>query len=112
MILIEITDFKALINNKPFFDQPVKNKQEEHEKLIIKMSKNDDYTGKFLDFLYHQKLSQNLISIDLSKLSNTGVPQKNQFHRKIRRRWSWNNVFHCWKAAKNKSKFFFRFIIC
>ena len=33
MPLIEIKDFSALIDNKPFFDQPVKNKQEAHEKL-------------------------------------------------------------------------------
>ena len=28
MPLIEIKDFNLLINNKPFFDQPVKKKQE------------------------------------------------------------------------------------
>ena len=39
--LVEIKDFIALINNKLFFDQPVKNKQEAYEKLI-EMSRNDD----------------------------------------------------------------------
>ena len=39
MPLVEIQDFIALINNKPFFDQPVKNKQEAYEKLI-EMSRN------------------------------------------------------------------------
>ena len=43
MPLVEIKDFNALIDNKPFFDQPVKNKQEAYEKLIdyttIKTSK-------------------------------------------------------------------------
>ena len=36
MPLVEIKDFNAifLINNKTFFDQPVKNKQETYEKLI------------------------------------------------------------------------------
>ena len=34
MPLIEINDFDALIDNKPFFDQPVKNKQEAYEKFI------------------------------------------------------------------------------
>ena len=34
MSLIEIKVFNALIDNKPFFDQPVKNKQEVYEKLI------------------------------------------------------------------------------
>ena len=42
MALIEIIDFIALIDNKPFFDQPVKGKKEAYEKLID-MSKNDDY---------------------------------------------------------------------
>ena len=53
MILVEIKYFDALIDNKLFFDQPVKNKQEEYEKLI-EMSKNDDYTtGNLLRYLYH-----------------------------------------------------------
>ena len=34
MPLVEIKDFNALIDNKPFFDPPVKNKQEAHEKLV------------------------------------------------------------------------------
>ena len=53
--LVEIKGFDTLINNKPFFDHPVKSKQEACEKLI-EMSKNDDYTtGNLLDYLYHQK---------------------------------------------------------
>ena len=40
---VEIKDFNALTDNEPFFDQPVKNKQEAYEKLI-EMSRNDDYT--------------------------------------------------------------------
>ena len=43
MTLVEIKDFNSLINNKPFFDQPVKKKQEAYEKLI-ETSRNDDYT--------------------------------------------------------------------
>ena len=54
MPLVEIKDFNALTDNKPFFDQPVKNKQEAYEKLI-EMSKKVDYTtGNFLDFSYCQ----------------------------------------------------------
>ena len=53
MSLVEIKDFNALINNKPFFDHPVKNSQESYEKLI-KMSRKDDYTTENLfDYLYH-----------------------------------------------------------
>ena len=55
-----------MINNKPFFDQPVKNKQETYEKLI-EMSRNDDYTtGILSDYLYYQKYCKP-IRIDLSK---------------------------------------------
>ena len=52
MPLVEIKDLNALLDNKPFFDEPVKNKQEAFEKLI-NMSKNNDYTTGNL--LYHQK---------------------------------------------------------
>ena len=61
--LVEIKDFNAFIDNKPFFDQLVKNKQEVYAKLT-KMSRNDDYTtGNLLDYLYHQKYYK-LIDID------------------------------------------------
>ena len=33
MLLVEIKDLNALIENKPFFDHPVKNKQEAYENL-------------------------------------------------------------------------------
>ena len=33
MLLVEIKDFNALLDNNPFFDQPVKNKQEAYGKL-------------------------------------------------------------------------------
>ena len=32
MLLVEIKDFNALTDNKPFFDQPSKNKQKTYEK--------------------------------------------------------------------------------
>ena len=34
MPLVEIKGFNALINNKAFFDQPIKNDQKMHEKLV------------------------------------------------------------------------------
>ena len=71
MSLVEVKDFNALIDNKPFFDQP-KNKQEPYEKLI-KMSKNDDHTtGNLLDYLHHQNFYK-LIGIDLSRQTNTNI---------------------------------------
>ena len=66
MPLVKIKDFNALIDNKPFFDQALKNKQNVYEKLI-EMSKNDAYTtGNLLDNLYHQKFYE-VIGIDLSR---------------------------------------------
>ena len=51
--LVEINDFNALIGNKPFFDQPVKNNQHEYEKLI-EMSRNNYYTtGNLVDYFCH-----------------------------------------------------------
>ena len=64
MQLVEIKDFNALIDNKPFFDQLVKTKQEAYEKLI-EISKNDYTTESLLDYLYHQKYYK-LFGIDLS----------------------------------------------
>ena len=53
MSLVEIKDFNVLIDNKPFFYQPVKKKQEVYQKFI-EMSRNDDYTtGNLLDFSYN-----------------------------------------------------------
>ena len=78
MPLVKIKDFTALIDSKPFFDQPVKNKQEAYEKLV-KMSRNNEYTtGTLLDDLYHQKYYK-LIDKDLSGQTNTSIPQQINF---------------------------------
>ena len=53
MPLVEIKDFNALIDNKPFFDLPVKNKQGTYEKLI-EMSRNDYAIRNLLDYFSHQ----------------------------------------------------------
>ena len=82
MPLAEIKDFNALIDKKLFFDQPVQNKQEAYEKLQ-EMSRNDAYTtGDLLDYLYHQNFYK-LISIDLSKQTNTNIPQQINFTGKL-----------------------------
>ena len=78
MTLVEIKDFDALIDNKPFFYQPVKSEQEVYEKLI-EMSKNNDYTtGNLLDCLYLKKYYK-IISLDLSSQTNTNIPQQINF---------------------------------
>ena len=63
---VEIKDFNVLIDGKPFFEIPVRNKEGVHE-AIIKMSKNNDHTtGNLLDYEYF-KDNYKLIAIDLSK---------------------------------------------
>ena len=63
---IEKKDLNVLINGKPFFEIPVKNKEEAYE-AIIEMNKNNDYTtGNLLDYEYF-KDHYKLIAIDLSK---------------------------------------------
>ena len=78
---VEITDFNVLIDGKPFFEIPVKNKEEAYE-AIIEMNKNNDYaTGKLLDYEYF-KDHYKLIAIDLSKqteLENTDLKQQINF---------------------------------
>ena len=69
MLLVETIDFNALIDNKPFSDQPIKKKQVNEKN--VEMSRNDDcMTGNLLDFLYHQNYCK-LIGIHLSIQANT-----------------------------------------
>ena len=82
MSLSEIKDFNALIYNKIIFDQPVRNKQEECEKLI-EMSRNGEYTaGNLLDYFYRQKYYK-LIGIDLSRHTNMIISQQINFLGKL-----------------------------
>ena len=82
MPLVGIKDFNALIDNKPFFYQPVKNKQEKYEKLVI-MSRNDDYATKnLLGFSYHQNCYK-LIAINLSRQTNMNIAQQINFAGKL-----------------------------
>ena len=63
---VEIKDFNVLIDKKPFFEIPVKNKEEAYE-TIIQMRKSNDYTtGNLLDYEYF-KDHYKLLAIDLSK---------------------------------------------
>ena len=94
MLLVEIKVFNALIDNKPFFDQPVKNKQEAYEKFIER-SINDGYaTRNLLDYLFPQKYYK-LIGIDLSRKTNTSISQQINFVEKL-----------CLLFLKNSKKIF------
>ena len=87
MLLVPVNDFSASIDNKPFFDQPLKSKKEAYQKLI-EMSKNitlqmPNYTiGNLLDYLYHQKYYK-LIGIDLSRQTNRSTSQQINFVGKL-----------------------------
>ena len=82
---VEIKDFNVLIDAKPFFEIPVKNKEEAYE-AIIEMSKNNNYTtGNLLDYEYF-KDHDRLIAIDLSKqieLENLDLKQQINFIRRL-----------------------------
>ena len=66
---------------KVFFDKPIKN-EEETDKQIIEMGRNNDYTtGNLLDYEYFSK-HYRLIAIDLSKqieLENFDLKQQISF---------------------------------
>ena len=71
-----------IIDNKPFFDQPVQNKQQAQEKSI-QMLRNNDYTTKnLLNYLYHQK-NYKFIHTDLLRQTNTSITQQIDFVRKL-----------------------------
>ena len=76
MLLVEITDFKALIGNKPFFHQCIKDKQEIHEKLI-EMTRNDDYTNGNLLVYLNRKNYYKLIAMNLSRRKKSKYSSKN-----------------------------------
>ena len=65
---VKIKYFNVLIDGKPFFELPVKNKEAYEQ--IIEMSRNNDYkTGNLLDYEYF-KDHYRLIATNLSKQLN------------------------------------------
>ena len=78
---VETKDFNALSANKLFFDQRVKKKQEAYGELV-EMSRSNCTTGNLLDYSYHQMYFK-LISLNLSRQTNTTIPQKIDFTRKL-----------------------------
>ena len=93
-------DFNALIYNKPFFDQPVRNKLEAYENFF-EMSRNNGYTAEnLLDHLYHQKYYK-LIGIDLLRQTDTSIPQQINFVGKLE-----EDVQQCFLSLKSRKKLF------
>ena len=102
MPLVEIKEFNALIDNRPFLIA--------YEKLI-EMSRNDGYTtGNLLDFSYHQNYYK-LIGIDLSRQTNASIPQEINFTGKLEE-YNGAKMFFLTEKQKNYSKLFFKFINC
>ena len=54
MPLVEIKGFNALINSKPFFHQPVKDKQEAYKNFVGMLRNKVHTTGSLLYYLYRQ----------------------------------------------------------
>ena len=73
---VRIKDFNVLIDGKSFFDLPVKNEEEAHEKIIEMSNKNDYTTGNLLDFPYFKK-HYKLIATGLSKQTKLKKPTTN-----------------------------------
>ena len=70
MLLVEIKDFKALIDNKSFFNQPLKTRKKMYEKLI-EMSGNDDQNF------------YKLLRFNLPRQANTNISQQFNFTGKL-----------------------------
>ena len=59
------------------------------------MSRKNDYTtGNLSDHLYHQKYYK-LIGTDLSRQTNTTIPQQNNFVRKLEKDDGARIFFYC-----------------
>ena len=98
MPLVDIRAFNALVNNKLFFKQTIKNKQEAYE-MPVKVSRKNGYTlGNLLDYLYHQNCYK-LVGIDLSRQRNTIISQQTNLTRKLEKD-NWATMF--FSAQKQK----------
>ena len=84
---VEIKDCNVLIDGNPFFEIPLKNKEEAYEE-IVEMNKNNDYTtGNLLDYEYFSKHCK-VVAIDLSKqieLENPDLKQQVNFIGRLQR---------------------------
>ena len=105
MPLIKIKVFNALIDNKQFFDQPVKNKQEGYEKHVD-MSRNYDYRKRnLLDYSNHENYYK-LTGIDISSQKNTSIPQQINFIGKLEKHNGATILYIAGKEQKTILNFF------
>ena len=93
-------DINELIYNIPFFDQPVKNKQEVYKNVSGMSRKNCHTTENLSGYLYDQKYYQ-LIGFNLSRQTNTSIAQQINFVRKLE-----DDLQQCFLSLKSKKKLF------
>ena len=79
---VAIKDYNILIDQKPFFEIPIKNKEETYQ-AITELVRNGDYTtGNLLDYDYFST-QYKLIVVDLSKQNSNSEKQQINFIRKL-----------------------------
>ena len=101
-----VEDFKIFIDEKRFFDLPIKNFREEAYKKIIEMSRNNDYTtGSVLYFAYFKE-NYKLIATDLSNQTKLKDPQQINFIGKLAEK---NNEATMFFVIKKSEKAIFGF---
>ena len=74
-------------HQRPFFEIPIKNKEESYEQIIDTIKNNDYTTGHLLDYEYFSKRYR-LIAADLSKqieLENLDLKQQINFIGRLER---------------------------
>ena len=82
MLNVEIKDYNVLIDLQPFYDIPIKNKEETY-KNIIELFNQDNYTtGISLDYEYFCD-NYKLIAIDLNKQNSDFKNQQINFIGKL-----------------------------
>ena len=103
MPLVEIKYFNALIIDiKTFFDQPVKKlKQEIYETL--EKEKKCYNARNLLDYLHDQKYEK-LTDRDLSRQTNTSIPQQINFEGKLEEHYGATMFFIAKKQQKQNKK--------
>ena len=99
MPLVESKDFNALIDNKPFSEQPVKTNKK-YTKNLLKCQETMTIQN-LLDYLYYQKYYK-LIGTDLSRQTNTGIPQQINSQENLKKMM----VQQCFLLLKSGKKLF------
>ena len=110
MLLAEMKDFNALIDNKPVFDQPVKKQKRGVWETYRNVKKWRFYSRKFISLFVSSKLLQT-IGIDLTRQINTNIRQQINFTGKLED-YEGGTMFFIAEKQKKNSKFFFKFINC